>query len=275
MNKGVVVAVPSVDRRQDSVSVATDRRCDKGKSEDVSLFCALETIPPVRRAISIPDKIEHGEITSALGMASLALINLPEDLRDIKSALDQFKGVEAKYKYKEYQHDFSFFRGTAIEEWLHGQIQKGKKWAKWLYRNDLTLADTAFGEKILNSVKAKLSEDIAETPITNFIGKQVYAFKYEGSKFAQLTGRALRRTTKLGVLAIALLEVPKIFNAIQNGETVKQTAKSAINVASITAGIGYGGAIGAKHGGAIGSLVGMGFGAVLGCKLSQKTQELI
>ncbi|MEI8128386.1 MAG: hypothetical protein WCG95_02100, partial [bacterium] len=129
------MAVPSVDRRQDSVSVATDRRCDKGKSEDVSLFCALETIPPVRRAISIPDKIEHGEITSALGMASLALINLPEDLRDIKSALDQFKGVEAKYKYKEYQHDFSFFRGTAIEGWLYKHVDKDKKWANWLIDN--------------------------------------------------------------------------------------------------------------------------------------------
>ncbi len=271
--KGIVVELKSVDRRQNNVSVDTDRRCDKDKSEDISLFCALETIPPVRRAISIPDKIQHGEITSALGMASLALINLPEDWRDIKSAVNQFKGIDPKYDYKEYQHDFSFFRGTAIEKWLHGQIKKGKKWASWLYDNDRSLADTTFGGKLLNLVKGKESENVIETKITNFVDDKAYAFKYEGSKFAQLTGRALKRTTKLGVLAIALLEVPKIFNAIKKGETIEQTVKSAVNVASVTAGIGYGGAIGAKHGGAIGSLVGMGFGAVLGGKLSEKIQE--
>ena len=266
----------SVDRRQNNVSVDTDRRCDKSKSEDVGIFCALETIPPVRRAISIPDKIQHGEITSALGMASLALINLPEDLRDIKSALDQFRGLEPKYKeYKEYQHSFSFFRGTAIEEWLHRHVNAGKKWANWLYYNDKTVADTNFGDNLLNLVKGKESEDFIETKITDFVGHKVPAFKYEGGKFAQLTGRALKRTTKLGVLALALLEVPQIINAIQKGETIEQTAKSAINVASITAGIGYGGAIGAKHGGAIGSLVGMGFGAVLGSKLSEKVQKFI
>ena len=279
MIKGIVVELKSVDRRQNNVSVDTDRRCDKDKSEDISLFCALETIPPVRRSISIPDKIQHGEITSALGMASLALINLPEDFRDVKSAVNQFRGVAPKYNhkgdYKEYQHDFSFFRGTAIEEWLHKQVNAGKKWASWLYDNDRSLADTTFGEKILNVVKGKESEDVMKTPITNFAGKEAYAFKYEGSKFAQLTGRALRRTTKLGVIALALLEVPKIINSIQKGETIEQTAKSAVNVASITAGIGYGGAIGAKHGGAIGSLVGMGFGAVLGGKLSEKIQEFI
>ena len=269
------MAVGSVDRRQDNVSVDVDRRCDKSKSEDVGIFCALETIPPVRRAIDIPDKIQHGEITSALGMASLALINLPEDMRDINSALDQFRGVKAKYDYKEYQHDFSFFRGTAIEKWLHKHVDAGKKWANWLFDNDKTFAETTFGEKTLNLIKAKLSKDTVSAKITNFLGIEELAFKYEGSKFAQLTGRALKRTTKLGVIALALLEVPKIINSISKGETIEQTAKSAVNVASITAGISYGGAIGAKHGGAIGSLVGMGFGAVLSSKLSKKMQEII
>ena len=270
------MAVGSVDRRQNNVSVDTDRRCEKSKSEDVGIFCALETIPPVRRAIDIPDKIRHGEITSALGMASLALINLPEDMRDIKNAVNQFRGIDTTYEgYREFQHDFSFFRGTAIEKWLHKHVNAGKKWATWLYDNDRALTETTFGEKLLNLVKGKESEDFIKTPITNFAGKKAYAFKYEGGKFAQLTGRALKRTTKLGVIALALLEAPKIINAIQKGETIEQTAKSTVNVASITAGIGYGGAIGAKHGGAIGSLVGMGFGAVLGSKLSENIQQVI
>lgn len=113
---------------------------------------------------------------------------------------------------------------------------------------------------------------IIETSITNFKGEQALAVSYKGSQFAQLTGRALRRTTKLGVFALALLEVPKI---IKSDEKIKQTAKSAINVASITAGIGYCGAIGAKYGGSIGSLIGMGAGAIIGNKLSNKVQEAI
>ena len=268
------MAVGSVDRRQDNVSVDVDRRCDKSKSEDVGIFCALETIPPVRRAIDIPDKIQHGEITSALGMASLALINLPEDMRDINNALEQFRGVKAKYEYKDYQHSFSFFRGTAIEKWLHKHVDAGKKWANWLIDNDKTLAQTSFGEKILKLIKAE-EKDFITTPIKNFKGIGADAIMYGGTKFAQLTGRALRRTTKLGVLALALLEVPKIINSVPKGETIEQTTKSAINVASITAGISYGGAIGAKHGGAIGSLVGMGLGAVLGSKLSNKIKQSI
>jgi hypothetical protein len=110
---------------------------------------------------------------------------------------------------------------------------------------------------------------------------KVFAFKYEGNLFAQLTGRALRRTTKLGLIALALIEVPKILKKMFEGKnifeqgknTLEQTAKSTVNVASVAAGIGYCGAIGAKYGGSIGSLVGMGAGAILGSKLSEKIQD--
>ena len=272
--EGIVVELKSVDRRQNNVSVDTERRSDAEKYENSSLFCALEAVPPIRRTLDIPDKIEHGEITSALGMAGLALINLPEDFRDVKSALEQFKGIEPKYDYKDYQHDFSFFRGTAIEKWLHKHVDAGKKWANWLYDNDRTVSQTTFGRKLLKATGGK-EKDVIETSIENFKGNKALGFMHEGSKFGQLTGRALRRTTKLGVLALALLEVPKIITAIQKGETIEQTAKSAVNVASITAGISYGGAIGAKYGKALGSLVGMGFGAVLGSKLSNGLQKAI
>jgi len=233
--------------------------------------CVFEALPPVRRTLSIPDKIKHGDTTTALGMASLALINLPEDWKDIKGSYRQLKGEKASYDMKSYQHDFSFFRGTTIEEWLHKHIKSGNKWASLLRNKDITLADTPFGEKIIKLVKAD-EEDLIKTTIKNAAGEEAFAMKYAGSEFAQLTGRALRRTTLLGVGAIALLELPKIF---KSDEKIKQTAKSAMNVASITAGIGYCGAIGAKYGGSAGSLIGMGVGAILGCKLSTKAQEVI
>ena len=59
---------------------------------------------------------------------------------------------------------------------------------------------------------------------------------------------------------------------MKNGENTKektksfaiQSGKSALNVLSVSAGMGYLGAIGAKHGGALGSLLGIGLGAIAG-----------
>lgn len=233
--------------------------------------CIFEALPPVRRTLTIPDKIKHGETTTALGMAGLALINLPEDMRDIASAYKQLNGAKASYDYKNYQHSFSFFKGTSIEEWLHKNVDADKKWANWLYNNDKSLDKTVFGEKLLNLLGVKQSGLIV-TDIKNFKGNAIPAMSYSGSVFGKISARALRRTTVLGIGAMALLEVPKI---IKSDEKIKQIGKSAMNVANITAGIGYCGAIGAKYGGSIGSLVGMGAGAILGSKLSQKIQEII
>lgn len=241
------------------------------KNDREPFVCVFEALPPVRRTLSIPDKIKNGDTTTALGMASLALINLPEDLRDIKGAYNQLKGAAPSYDYKNYQHDFSFLKGTAIEKWVCKQADAGKKWAIWLRKNDKTLAHTNFGEKIINLVSAD-EKDVVRTAIKNFNGEKALAYSYSGSSFAQLTSRALRRTTVLGIGAVALLELPKI---LKSDHKIKQTAKSAVNVASVTAGISYGGAIGAKFGGATGSLIGMGLGAVLGSKISTKVQEAI
>lgn len=260
----------------------------KKQEKDSKLVMALEALPPVRRVASLSDKVENGDLVPALGLASLALINLPEDCRDIKASIEQlkcwYKGEKfvPKYDYKQYQHNFSFFKGTAIEEWLHKHVDAGKKWANWLYENDKTLADTKFGKNLLKITKGK-AKDVIETEIKNYKGVKAEAFLYEGSKFGQLTGRAMRRATKLGVIALALIELPKILKAVTEGDgisekassTLEQTTKSAINVASTTAGIGYGGAIGAKYFGATGSIVGMGLGAILGSKLSDKVQQFI
>ena len=69
---------------------------------------------------------------------------------------------------------------------------------------------------------------------------------------------------------MAGLEAAHLTKEITNGENIfEATAKSTINLTSSLAGIGYGGAIGAKYFGATGSLVGMGLGAIAGNKLSQ------
>lgn len=277
------------DRRQVDIFVKNDRRQGDRRAYNVSFtndnsnnnpnithkgelfFEACEALPPMRRLKALPDQLQNGNATTALGMASLALINLPEDCRDIRSAFRQLNGGKPSYDFKNYQHSFSFFRGTAIEEWLHKHIDNGNKLAKWFYDNDRDLTRTSFGEKLIKLVGAK-EEDTIETEIKDFKGFKVFAMKYGGSYFAKLTARALKRTTKLGLIALALLEIPKI---IKSDHKIKQTAKSTVNFASITAGIGYGGAIGAKYGGSTGSLVGMGVGAILGSELSKQIQDTI
>lgn len=252
------------------------------------LSCAFEAIPMFRRLESIPDDINNGDGVTALGMASLALINLPEDCRDVIGAAKQVKSIFTKekyvpnYDYKNFQHDFSFFRGTFLEKWLDKNANEGKKWAQWLDKNDITIADTSLGQKIIDKVGAQENKAV-ETAIKNSKGEAVLAFEYGGPKFAELTGRAMLRTTKLGVIALGILELPKILKAFSKGNNVadktgnvaKQTVKSAVNVASVTAGIAYCGAIGSKYGKGFGSIVGMGIGAILGSQLSKTVQNVI
>ncbi|MDD3150838.1 MAG: hypothetical protein PHV68_08385, partial [Candidatus Gastranaerophilales bacterium] len=99
----------------------------------------------------------------------------------------------------------------------------------------------------------------------------------------EIITRAMKRLPLLSVVALGLLEIPKIIKAATKGDntdekitsTAKQTAKSTVNVASIVTGIGTMGAIGAKYGGAAGSLIGMGAGAILSSEVSQKLQDII
>ena len=82
---------------------------------------------------------------------------------------------------------------------------------------------------------------------------------------------------------MALLKSPKIIKEFTNGDSIREKAKNGtkqilragIDVATITAGIGYIGAIGMQKMGPIGSIAGMGLGAVIGNKISNKAQEYI
>ena len=248
------------------------------------------SLPPVRRAMSLPDKFENGETAAALGLASLAVINLPEDVKDIKSAYNQVsskikgKPYAPAYDYSKYQHDFSFFKGTLIDKYIkkstNPKVQE--RAAKW-YNIDESLYNTKFGEKIKGFLGIADSESL-KTPLKDRFGDTMLVSEIKAnSKFSELTGRAMKRVTVLGVAALALLELPKIFKSMdkgnniseQTGNVTKQTAKSAINVTSLLAGVGYGGAIGAKKFGSVGSLVGMGVGAVIGATASSKIQDVI
>lgn len=268
------------------------KHVEKTNPTDEGLKVALEALPPVRRLSSLPDKIQNGDYAPAVGLASLALINLPEDMRDIKASYSQLfeKGYKPKYDYKNYQHDFSFFRGTLFNDFVDPNKTKNPELAEKLLKHDKTLLETSFGQKIMKLLNVNVVGGIT-TSIKN-IGhsedtpRYVKALKFQGNGkftgFGELTARAMTRTTKIGVLALTALELPKILKSMgqgdniaeQAGNTAKQTVKSGVNIASITAGIAYGGAIGAKKFGATGSIVGMGIGAITGAFASNKIQNL-
>ena len=256
---------------------------------DNSIMYALESLPPARRLSSLPEKIKNGDYAPAVGLASLAILNLPEDLSDIKSSYEQLtqKSYTPKYDYKQVQHPFSFFRGTLLHKFVDPNTTKHPELTKKLLKADKTLVNTNWGKKILNFlgtnptglVETKI-KDIGHTEAKpKFVNAKIYESK---NLFGDLTARAMTRTTKLGVLALAAFETPKIFKALNQGDGlgeqaengVKQTLKSGINLASITAGIAYGGAIGAKKIGTTGSLIGMAAGAIFGSFTSKKLQGI-
>ncbi len=252
---------------------------------------ALGIFPTFRRVMSLPDKVEKGDTVGAIGVSAVAVTLLPEDLRDVRNAWNQVsakiqgKPYKAPYLHEKFQHDWSFFKGSLVDEWVKRlKDPKVKQKAFELYGKDKSLYNTKFGKTVRNFLS--INDGLPEKAgiLKDKFGKQMYVSEIKAKNlFGELTGRAMKRTTKIGALLLAAFELPKIFKAMnqgdgvaeQAGNTVKQTAKSAVNVTSVLAGIGYCGAYGAKRFGAFGSLAGMAIGAVAGATVSNKVQELI
>lgn len=251
-------------------------RVDKGNK----LPSIFDVIPTFRRIERVPDKIEHSDFVPAAGLVSLAVLNAPEDLRDMKSAYSQIKASALgnpfipSYDYRAAQHPFSFFRGTLLHKFVNPKTSPCPKLAKWLLKNDTTLMSTKLGKyatKKFNIEEKPIATNIENITSTkenpSFLGAKKFVTK---SPLGELTARALTRTTKIGAIALGGLEAAHLIKEINDGENaIKSTTKSAINYTSSLAGIGYGGAIGAKYFGPLGSLIGMGIGAIAGNQVAK------
>lgn len=252
-------------------------------------FTALSPVIPFRRISSAPDKIENGDYKGLAGLLAVAGIMLPEDLRDMKDAFNQlFRGKLPDPKLKEYQTPFSFIRGTLLQP----VVNKMGKLGYYIHESDKTLFDTGLGKKIMNKLNVKeIDEKETGRTVKKIVEKDgkyivddvaVVAKKLEGSGFGRLIGRAMQRTTLFSIAALSLICVPSIINAFKKGNTTeekvisggKQTVKSAISVSSVTAGIGFFGALLARRGPA-GSVIGMGIGSVVGALFSKKINNNI
>lgn len=265
----------------------------------VGLNYILMAAPPFRRVSAIPDKMNNDEVIYSLGMASLGIVNITGDSKDIKEVVKQiFLNIQGKkytgvYDFKNYQHDFSLCHGTLLERFIDTKKMKNQKLAKTIESMDRTLLNTKFGQKVLNLLgvtetnpvpfkqfnKAQNTWDI----VKDVNGKIKYARGFSGSRFGVLTAHVLARTIILELMVFSLVEIPLIYRAAKKEGSVKektknilkQTAKSAVTVTCLFAGFGYLGAIGSKYFKVFGSLAGMGLGAIIGSKVAQKINKHI
>lgn len=270
--------------------------CQPQKKKEEDDFNPVEktvvsSVAPARRLCDIPDMVRSGDTIAAIGLAGLTIVSLPEDCRDLKAAYNHSscvlrkKRISAPYNYHKYQHDFSFFRGTLLHEAMKRvKSERGKKIVDNLYKSDITLYNTKFGKWVQNILGIENGKNI-KSSIKNLYGQEVSVQKIIVKKdflgLKELTGRAMKRTSLLGLAFMGLLELPKIIKSITKGDDAqektksfaKQVGKSSLNVFGVTAGMGYIGAIGAKKYGALGSLIGMGLGVIAGAGASKWIQN--
>lgn len=251
----------------------------------------VNSVAPARRLCDIPNMVKSGDTAAAIGLGALTVVSLPEDCRDLKAAYNHSscvlrqKRLTTPYNYHKYQHDFSFFRGTLLHEAMKRvKSERGKKIVEKLYNADVTLYNTKFGKWVQKVLGIENGKNV-KSAIKNLYGKEIPVQKIIVKKdflgLKELTARAMKRTSLLGVAFMGLLELPKIIKSATKGDdaheksksVAKQAGKSTLNVVGVTAGMGYLGAIGAKKYGAFGSLLGMGLGVIAGAGTSQWIQN--
>lgn len=244
---------------------------------------AFEGMPIFGRVNSVPEKITEQDYAPAMGLVSLAIMNGPEDLRDVMSAYKQIKegfpnpkSYHSGYDNKYAQHPFSFFRGTIFNDYLNPFSKKcpNPELATKLIQEDKTLWDTKFGKwvkELLKIEESKIVTRIERIESTNKNPKFIFAKKFiTNNPIKDIIARAMTRTTKLGLIALGLIEGAHIVHEVANGKNIfAETGKSALTLGTTVVGTGVFGAIGAKYLGPTGSLAGISFGSITGAMVNK------
>lgn len=260
----------------------TVRQKDDSKNSPV-----FEAVPVYGRINTLPQKLEQKDYAPAMGIVSLAVLNGPEEISDVFSAYNQIRKGFPKpvtfhsgYDNKKAQHPFSFFRGTILHEYMNPLSPKcpHPKLAAWLIKQDKTLWDTKVGNWIqekLGIKTGKIKTTIPDIENSKNNKQMVYARVFKTSNpFADITARALTRTSTLGALALGGIEAAHVVHEVKNGKNFfVEAGKSAVTLGTTLGATGVLGAIGAKYLGPTGSLVGMGLGAVTGAIVSNAMDQ--
>lgn len=231
---------------------------------------------------NLDKRISNNDHICAKAMSTIAILNGPTNISDVFSAYKQIKSkfkdkMPDGYDPKIAQHPASFFRGTILHEYLNPNSKKciDKKLAEYIVENDVSLRDTKLGKWILKKLCVNETKRIPSTveslqhTIENprYVPAKIYKSK---NLFGDLTARALTRTSKYGTYVLGGIGALHIAHQVADGENIfKETAKTALQIGTTLAGVGYFGAIGYKHFGTLGSLTGITAGTGLGSLTSK------
>lgn len=235
----------------------------------------------------VKKEYEKGDHACANAILAMAILNGPTDIEEFVSAAkeirERFGGPEAGgYDYKRAQHPFTFFRGTILHEYLNPNSENriDKDWALRIRKADKNLFDTKFGAWICRKLKIGISNfietDIKDLDYSSEFKSCVDAYVIDApNEFADLTARALLRTTKFGVLTLGGLGALHAAYRIKEGKDPKEElAKAAVDVATTIAAVGYLGAAGNKYFGTLGSITGTAVGLAVATASHQAAEKL-
>ncbi len=249
------------------------------ESQDDSIF---ETIPIYSKLKDLPQKLTSKDYECASALATLAVLNGPEEIGDLFSAMKQIKSkftgkpYTPPYDNKIAQHPFSFFQGSILRDYMNPYSSDCvfPKLSKWLLKLDKSLLDTRLGKFICHKLGLELGEiptNIRSINYTDEFPSYVMAKTFKtNNPFKDLIGRSMARTSVLGTLAIVGIGSMHVKHKIEDGANpFKEAVKAALSLGSTIVGVGSLGALGAKHFGATGSLIGVAAGTLIGANVSR------
>jgi len=226
----------------------------------------LSIIPATRRLAPIEDNEKQNNLFKAVGLGLLAMINLKEDFRDILSTIGKTKSEVDK----EYKAVFKFFAGTPVEPLL----KKSEIGRKIFYEVDTALGSTNLALKLEEKLGVQHYDKLVKKeiffPIINKseIIKRKY-IKFTGPFAGKVLMLGLNRITKLGLIFMAMLEMPTIIREMKNKKDYKQIVKSSNNVIISSFFGAFSSALLAYMFGTAGSVFGLGLGLYIGNKTSK------
>lgn len=228
---------------------------------------------------------ENNDHACAKGIVTMAILNGPTDIEEFVSAVKQIRELfggepSGYYNHKIAQHPFAFFRGTILQDYLNPNSDKcvDRNWAIKILKTDKSLFETKLGawlrSKLGVRINGRLVTEIEDLDHSYESPHKVEALILGSSnEFADLTARALLRTTKFGTLTLCGLGALHAGYRIKDGkDPQKELAKAAIEVATTITAVGYLGGAGHKYFGTLGSITGTALGLATGAA-SHKTAE--
>ena len=238
---------------------------------------AFEGVPVVGRTAPVKELAKEKEYLPMTNIFSQLALYGPEEIREIKEAVKQFRGnYTPSYNYKIAQHPFSYFRGTFLNKYINPFSDKcllSKATAMKLCNFDKSLAETEFGYLVKN--KLGYSEIEIPTDINDIYATKTNLIKLNARiinsnrPFARLVARTLLRLPIIGLIISGVLEISHIAHEVNRGEDllgeISQATSRFIGTNLLT---GIFGAIGSTFG-PIGSILGASLGAMSSAALAK------